>query len=184
MPLQINDLEQRIKRTFINNLIKKSKLRLTNTDNLDGAIMDINNTLLNEEQFEEAMQLVKDNIVVEASTYRTLIFLVIKDLQDKNKPLSISCSNGLGISGYAKVRDVNEDCYLLDGVECYSLGSIPFAIKMTVPNSGGWSIDVPMPDKMVERYLAPFFKRQLKEVKQKYPKPKFEWNYFQILSCN
>lgn len=180
MPLPRDD-EQRAKRTFINSLIRQSNL-----PNLEGeSEMDINNTLLSDEQFEETMELVKENVVIEASRNRTLVFLVIKDTQGEfNKPQTIPCSDGYGISGYARVRDIGEDCYLLDAVECYSLGSIPFAIKLTIPNSGGWKVDLPMPDKMVDRYIAPFFRRQLKEYRQKYPKPRYAWHYFQILNCN
>lgn len=178
MPLPI-EIEQRAKRAFISSLIKNAKDLRGEPD------MDINNTLLSDEQFEEMIGLVKENVVIEASRYRTLVFLVIKDTTGElNKPLTIPCADGYGISGYAKVRDIADDCYLMDGVEYYSLGSIPFAVKLTVPNSGGWKVDLPMPDKMVERYMAPFFRRQLKEHRQKYPKPRFAWHYFQILNCN
>lgn len=184
MPLYINDLEQRVKKAFISNLIKNAKRNLTKEGKVE-ADMNINNTVLNEEQFEETVKLVKDNVTIEASIYRTMIFLVIKDTVDSNnQPIAIPCSNGYGTSGYANVRDINEDCYLLDGVEKCSLGSIPFSVKLSVPNSGGWKVDLPMPDKMVERYIAPFFRRQLKDYRQRYPKPRYEWHYFQILGCN
>lgn len=123
-----------------------------------------------------------ETIGVEVSALNTHIFVCAEDLVNEEKNISqvIPCKNGESLKGY--VRDIAKDSYIFHGIEWMVLGIIPFSFKILFPENNLWTINVPIPEKMVEKFLAPYYKKKLKDFKNKYPLPNFEMNFIQMLA--
>lgn len=147
-------------------------------------MMDENLAGLSEEQFQNCLTEIHESLSITAREDNTLVFLVIKDtLGERNVSTRISCNRGYSLSGYARVKDNAEDCYLIDCVEYIQLGYIPVVFELAVDKSSGWKTIIPIPDKLIEKFLEPYFKRQIKLMKKKYSRPRFEFHYIQMLDC-
>lgn len=115
---------------------------------------------------------------------KTVVVLVVRDKAhpENNTPRHIHCQDGTGFCGY--VRDLGKDSYIANCVDFMSLGNIHVAYRVTMPNTGGWSMQVPMPEVVVERLISPYYKRALKEAKDKYPHPDYELHFMQMIGCD
>jgi hypothetical protein len=180
--MSLNEIDQLIRRTIVKNLINDFEA----LPGEDEAAMDLNHSQLSTHQFDEAVTMARESMSVEAVKRKTLIFLIVKDTHDidNNRHLQVPCNDGYGLGGYAKVRDVANDCYLVEGVEVCPLGSVPFTFSLTMPSSSGWRVHLPIPDRVVDKYMAPFFRRQVRELRQKFSRPRYDWHYFQIVACD
>ncbi len=134
---------------------------------------------------DEAVEGIRGALQIRVKPERTFVHLLVIDTHNSlNHSISIPCSRGHSMSGYARVKDVANDAYLMDGVEYLSLGQIPISCEISLPNTGAWSVEAPLPDHLVERMLSSFHRRQAKAMKAKYPKPRFEIHYVQMLGCH
>jgi len=137
-----------------------------------------------ENQYDEAVSDIRDSFHIELDREnKTVVVLVIMDQEvpKNNTPHHIHCPDGVGFGGY--VKDIPKDAYLVDCLDYVSLGTIPVSFSVSVPKSGGWRVAVPMSEKVVEKLLAPYYKRVLKGVRERYPKPRFVLHYMQMLGC-
>lgn len=138
----------------------------------------------NTEYTEAEQQIVNAFMVETVHDEKTIVVLVIRDLMypENNIQKHIYCQDGVGFCGY--VRDLTKDSYIAECVDFVSLGNIHVSYKIKMPNTGGWSMQVPMPESVIEKLISPYYKRILDEAKQKYPHPKYELNYMQMIGCD
>lgn len=115
---------------------------------------------------------------------KTVVVLVVKDLHNphNNTQQHIHCQDGTGFCGY--VRDMSKDSYIAECVDFLSLGNVHVSYRMSLPNTGGWTMRVPMPPAVLERLLSPYYKRALKEARAKYPNPRYELHFMQMIGCD
>lgn len=115
---------------------------------------------------------------------KTIVVLVVVDTEEpgNNKQQHIACQDGTGFCGY--VRDLSKDSYIADCVDFLTLGNVHVSYRLTMPNTAGWTMRVPIPPVVLERLLSPYYKRALKEARVKYPAPRFEHHYMQMIGCD
>lgn len=138
-----------------------------------------------DKEYTESEQQVVNAFMVETiHDEKTVVVLVIRDLMypENNVQKHIYCQDGVGFCGY--VRDLTKDSYIAECVDFVSLGNIHVSYRVKMPNTGGWSMQVPMPEVVIEKLISPYYKRILDEVKHKYPHPKYELNYMQMIGCD
>jgi hypothetical protein len=138
---------------------------------------------VSEKHHQEAAEGIRESLVIEPVDGKTVVVAVVIDTENQhhNVPKHIHCQDGIGFGGY--VRDVPKDAYIVDCVDYVTLGTIPVCFNVSLPHTGGWKMPLPMSDKVIEKLLPPYYKRTLKVLREKYPKPKFEVHYMQMLGC-
>jgi hypothetical protein len=143
-----------------------------------------NSMVLNSNQEKELVEEIKDCLDFEVKEDKTIVYALVVDNEKGNSQVVIPCQNGYSLSGYAKVKDTIQDCYLMEGVEHVSLGTIGFSVCISLQKTSGWSVPIPIPDRIVEKFITPYHRRIVKELKSKYSKPRFTIHYVQMLECN
>lgn len=141
-------------------------------------------TSVSEGQYEDAVEHIREGLEIEImQDEKTVVVLIVMDKEQpaNNVAKYIHSQEGICFSGY--VKDTAKDSYIVDCVDFVPLGTIPIAFRVAMPMSGHWKTTVPMSEKVVEKLLAPFYKRTLKGLREKYPKPRFAFHYMQMLSC-
>jgi len=139
---------------------------------------------VSEKQYNEALNDIRAGLSIDLDpSSKTVVVVVVFDqeVERNNTPHHIHCNDGIGFGGY--VKDIPKDAYILDCVDFVSLGTIPVSFTVAVPKTGGWKVAVPMPEKVVEKLLAPYYRRVLKGIREKYPSPRFALHYMQMLGC-
>jgi len=140
---------------------------------------------VSEQQYGEATECIRDGLQIKVDEdSKTIILLLVLDTQQESNNVSrhVHCDDGICFGGY--VYDMPKDAYIVKCVDYMCLGTIPVSFVASVPKVGGWNIRVPMTEQVVERLLAPYYKRMLKGVREKYPKPRYALHYMQMLECN
>lgn len=132
----------------------------------------------------EDFDLVRESIKVIRCAPRTVVFVIVLDKnKDENNVLSaIRCHGGVAFGGYA--RDASADAYIVKCCNFVQIGQVPFSLAITMPNIGGWKMEVPIPEKVLEKHLTPQEKHSLEELRKTYPVPEYEIHLIQMLGCN
>ncbi|CAE7860222.1 unnamed protein product [Symbiodinium microadriaticum] len=92
----------------------------------------------------------KLEIVQEDDGLDVVVIAINKDI-DANVPLSVPALSGDPIN--ANVHDMVKDFYYVEGYSYYQLGYIPVNYKLCIKTTHDWMVDVPVPMKVIERYL-------------------------------
>lgn len=138
-----------------------------------------------EGRYEEMIALLRESLELrfDESKQTVVVLLVMDDEKPENNVSQhVHCEDGTGFAGY--VFDCPKDAYLVECVEHIPLGVIPVAAIASLPKTGGWKTVVPFSEKMVEVMIPSYYRRILKTTREKYPKPKYSFQYMQMLGCN
>jgi len=126
---------------------------------------------------------VRNDIKIHRTNERTLVYAIVVDKKsEKNRAASIRCYGGVAFGGY--VRDCSCDAYLIECVDNVHLGGIPFSFRLSVPKSGNWKANIPIPEKVLESAFAPSQRKTLSDLREKYPLESFDIHYLQMLLAN
>jgi hypothetical protein len=136
-----------------------------------------------DETTEWAAKAVRDALAIEFCDEATIVVLVIKDaaFPKNNSPRHIHCTDGIGFSGY--VKDVPKDAYIVECVDFVSLGMIPVSLRVSLTGAAGWNMQMPMPEAVVEKFLARYYRGLLGRYREMFPGPRYELHYIQMLNC-
>jgi hypothetical protein len=115
---------------------------------------------------------------------KTVVVLVVRDVKHpkNNKHKRIQCQDGTGFCGY--VLDLASDSYIVECLEFISLGNVHASYTLTMPNTAGWKMQIPMPESVIERLISPYHKRVLVQTREKYPRPDYELHFMQMIGCD
>jgi len=131
------------------------------------------------EQFDE----VRNSIRIARTPDRTLIYCIVVDKKgEQNIVAGLRCYGGVSFGGYA--RDVSGDAYLVECVQAVHLGNIPFSFRLEMPKVGNWSVDIPIPEKVLEAAFAPAQRKTLSDLRDRFPDDRYEFQYLQMLLAN
>ena len=138
---------------------------------------------------QQNQQDILTSLVAEESPGRTYLVAIVFDKGDtgkgeiaKNTRQSIRCHHGVAFSeGYP--YDQGSDSYIVNCVAQVSLGYISLAYQLTMPTVGEWRIRVPLPEVVVNRYLAGSQKSKIVELQAKYSQPRFVVQIMQMSGC-
>ncbi len=126
---------------------------------------------------------IKRHLTIEASHVETYLYCLVshKDIE-KNKIERISCDRGVPIGGY--VYDSSHDCYYISCHDYIPIGYISISFVMTLEQAGYWSVSVPLPERVINRYLSSQQKQDLRRFKAGYSKEQHTFQFLQLLSSD
>ena len=104
------------------------------------------------------------------------------DGSNANQPRQIRCYHGHAFyEGYP--YDQGNDCYLISCVDSKELGAIRIAYQLTMPGSGEWTVQIPLPEKVVRRYMDATQKSALAQFGEKYSSKSYTIQIMQMAGC-
>ena len=121
--------------------------------------------------FKSALKVVR----TDDATY-IVVVAVHKD-EIKNDIVRVSCDRGVPITGY--VYDGVNDCYLINCVDCLSLGYVDASFTLESKDTG-WIVQLPMPDAVLKRYLNLRQKSDLKQFKKVFEGDDYTFSFLQM----
>ncbi len=131
----------------------------------------------------EMFDTVRDAFRIKRVPERTLINVVIVDRTgEQNSVVGIRCYGGVAFGGYAK--DCSADAYLVECAQTVQFGSVPFSLKLTMPKCGSWSVEIPIPERVLVKSFSPAQRKMLAELREKFPKDRYDIHYLQMLLAN
>jgi len=147
-----------------------------------------NNIKRDFKDLKSKLQLIK----VDSPT-RVILLIVHKD-ESKNDITRLNCRNLIPLSGYpvgsknipvgGYVYDAVNDSYLVNCIDFFNVGTIPFSYKIKLDNVGVWTVHVPLPEIIITRYLAEEDLRSLNMFKSYYCyEHEFDFNFIQFITC-
>jgi hypothetical protein len=113
---------------------------------------------------ERYTKLIRNNLKVEPQPANSYIVVVANRGTD-DEILKVHCRGGTAISGY--VYDNLNDCYCVKGVDYLSLGYVPIAFRLVMEQSN-WSVNIPVPENVLRRFMSKRQKNDLKNFKEHY----------------
>lgn len=123
----------------------------------------------------------QDVLQIEISSEKTLVTAVIIDpINMSNGIRHIPCYHGQPYGGYT--YDMKNDTYVISCVDFRELGIVNFSLYVSLPCLD-WRIPIPIPRKVLEKYLKPIQRRSVYELKKAHPS-NFNLQYLQIRSCD
>jgi len=112
----------------------------------------------------------------------TRIFLAAySEVKELNETRFLSCKNLLPLSNL--VYDSKSDNYVVSCIGCLEVATIPISIIATMKNCPGWSVKIPLPEKIIKRHLSLKHKREIKSFLSKFD-VKVSSFYIQMLDPN
>lgn len=114
---------------------------------------------------------------------KSYVYLIVVDKRvDNNKHCLLPCRQGTPINGY--VYDKNNDAVSASCVGHYEIGFINCSIQISIPNSGGWKKQVPLPFNAIVSLFNSSQSRLFKELQEKYKSNNFDFHFVQIAGCH
>jgi hypothetical protein len=133
--------------------------------------------------------------LVRSSQYSYVVLLVSHRDFERNDIVRLSCRQLIPLDGYpfnvkivpigGYVYDGVNDCYIINCIDYYSLGQIPFSYKLKMEQVGHWSANIPLPEVVVKKHLGMKQKNDLENFKSVYSdQTSFDFHYIQFISAN
>lgn len=101
--------------------------------------------------------------LLESKSTTYVVMLVVHNDFDKNKPSRIHCKNLIPLKGYSTdakviplggyVYDARSDFYIVNCLDFYPIGKIPFSLKIKVKNCGNWMSNIPIPSEIIRSHI-------------------------------
>ncbi len=121
---------------------------------------------------------IKRNLSVIQNDLATIVTIVaVSPDHDLNHLLAIPAECGLPLQG--GVYDTVRDCYVMQGVEYERLGTIPVSYSL-LDNETEMGIDIPMPPRVVARYLSEKQKKIVARFAEKFKKHRIVYIQFRM----
>lgn len=138
---------------------------------------------MQDDQVEQDLRDILGSFEITNELDRTLLIAVViaKD-PSLNTNQKIGCYHGTPIKGYA--FSVKDDAYLIPCVEAKELGWINQTFFIGIPFTGNWKLPLPLPPKVIERYLTAAQKKLIKEMRDKYSSESHDLHFVQMQGCD
>lgn len=121
---------------------------------------------------------IKRNLSVVQNDSTTIIGVVaVSPNESDNRILAIPASTGVPLQH--GVYDTVRDCYVMAGVAHESIGEIPVGYSL-IDNEGGWRFEIPVPMKVVNRYLTERQEKTVDKFAAKYKKHQIVYVQFRL----
>jgi hypothetical protein len=121
-----------------------------------------------------------------------IVMIVVHQERERNDITRLSCKRLIPLDGYPTqvkvvpvggyVYDAVTDSYVVNCIDYFPVGFIPFSFRAKMEGVGHWSIPVPFTENVVRRYLNPGQKADLEKFKQGYADSQFEHQFIQFIS--
>lgn len=123
---------------------------------------------------------IKTNLEVVSQYQGMFVYLLaISENYTSNHCIRLSCKKGKPIT--KNCYDVTSDSYVINGMDYIKLGEVPYNFKLSLKDSNLFSIDIPVPERLLKRYLSEKQISNLEKFKSHYKNCRFE--FIQILKA-
>lgn len=145
-----------------------------------------------EEDLKKDFKDLKNKLELIYSEHPTHVVLLVvhKDLT-LNDITRLNCKHFIPIEGYSTntkvvavggyVYDRSSDCYLINCIDHYYVGAVPFSYKLKVDGVGNWAVNVPLPEPIIKRSLDENHRENLHKFKTSYSKSEFDFQFIQFI---
>lgn len=126
---------------------------------------------------------IQNSFVIESSIENTLLVVVaINRNECMNSVNKISCKKALPLGQYA--FDIQSDSYLIECVDYLHLGTIPISYIAKVKDQNSWHVRVPLPEKVIMKFMTPMQKKELKNFKNHFKIDEYIHQFIQMIDPN
>jgi hypothetical protein len=123
---------------------------------------------------------IKTNLEVICQQQGMFVYvLAISNKSDANYSIQLSCKKGKPITKHC--YDVTSDSYLVYGVDYLKIGYVPFNYQLRLKDFKSFLIDIPVPERLLKRYISESQLADLEGFKLKYKNCSYE--FIQILKA-
>lgn len=105
--------------------------------------------------------------------------LAVSNKSDANSSIQLSCKKGKPITKHC--YDVTSDSYLVYGIDYLKIGYVPFNYQIRLKDFKSFLIDIPVPERLLKRYISESQLADLEEFKLRYKNCSYE--FIQILKA-
>lgn len=110
-----------------------------------------------------------------------VVAVVSSPFKEENTIKSIDCKGLIPLGNL--IYDSEADSYLLDCVDFFCLGTVPINIIGSVVGCPNWVANLPLPEPVIKKFLAPSRRKELREFFSRFDKS-FSRSYVQMLDPN
>jgi hypothetical protein len=138
---------------------------------------------IDEKQVAKDVKEIKTRTKVTLGKGKTIVFAVASALDaTNNKLIHVPCKNGIHICN--AVYDVTRDSFIVEGVEVFPVGDIPVHYYVEMDGVQGFRIHLPLPEKVIKRYLTESEKKKFEDWKTKFPPETHNIKLLEMVTTN
>jgi hypothetical protein len=138
---------------------------------------------VDEKQMAKDVKELKTRTKVLLGKGKTIVLAVASSLtSEENKMIHAPCKNGIHICN--AVYDVTRDSFIVEGVEVYTVGDIPIHYYIEMEGVQGFRVHLPLPEKVIKRYLTDSEKKKFEDWKSKFPFETHNIKFLQMVTTN
>lgn len=140
--------------------------------------------IMTEEQKKQNVEDIMSSLEVGLIPGRTHLMAVVMDSNiEKNKSQYVKCHKGQSFAvGYP--YDQGTDSYIISCVMHEYLGHVPVAYQVKMEGTGGWTVRIPLPESVINRYLTPAQQSQIATLQKKYSDKRYSLQIMQMSGCD
>lgn len=144
---------------------------------------------MSEDDIKFGIETIFESLCINAGLGRTHLVLIIVDNGDpvkgtppSNMKVKVRCYHGNSFEhGYP--YDQSCDSYIVPCVDHLYLGHVPVSFEVGIKDDSVWKTEVPLPSKVIDRFLNATQKKQISEMQKKYKSPRYRFSYIQMTGC-
>ena len=131
---------------------------------------------------EDDIEFIRKSLVIQRSSERIRVTAIAIDVEDphSNELNSVrTLGDPLGCYAYNSVQDV----YYVNCVQSIDLGPISVSYRLKTPVGVDTNHIIALPDEVIEKYLSPTQKKNLKVFREKFKAPRYNIKFMQAINC-
>jgi hypothetical protein len=138
---------------------------------------------IDEKQQAKDVKELKTRTKVSLGKGKTIVLAVATALNsEENKIIYAPCKNGIHVCN--TVYDVTRDSFVVEAVEVYTVGEVSVHYYMEMEGVQGFRVHLPLPEKVVKRYITESEKKKFDEWKASFPSEKYNIKLLQMVTSN
>lgn len=169
---------ENIKASFVSGPIDEETIEVSNimpepVKNLEENVQSVN---------DDDIDIIRKSLDIIKSSERIRIIVIAINKLDAyaNEVTTIKCNGDpLGCYAYNSVQD----CYYINCVSYVDLGPISVSYKLKTPVGVDASSIIALPEEIIEKYLSPVQKKNLKSFREKYKAECYNIQFMQSINC-
>ncbi len=124
---------------------------------------------------------IKKSMTILRNKFHTsvVVFVIDKEQPHNNVLHNIRC-NGTKPIG-SGLYDYNTDCFVVQCVEIFEIGSLPFSFCAVMPMASSWKISIPIPEEVIVNTLSPMSRKNYELFKSRYDNKRYQMEFIQML---
>lgn len=143
----------------------------------------ITTPVIEEKQVIRDVKEIKTRTKVSLGRGKTVVLAVASSLNAAdNKIIMAPCKAGIHVCNAC--YDVTKDSFVVEGLEVYNIGDIPVHYYAEMEGVHGFRIHLPLPEKVIKRYLTESEKKKFEDWRAKFPTENYNVKLLQMVTSN